>query len=691
MERYMLSMGRIKEISTEFAVQEPFLTYFRKVASFIGMLEEEINDHKIRKEYSFEELKDINRRLYEDVLPDNYEKSYANPSYAAEKLGSGYGRLLSFLYTQIRGEIPFLYEGRMEDVTILNELFLEIYNVFEMENLEGNLPDESRLQEIIYWFVSDYCDVTVRQRVKEQLDPQQDFAKRIIEDSDLRDLRYLFSFGEYITENEIQTAEYLNQLPMEKITAMADTYTEGYRIGFLNTGKDLSRKKVVNIRYRLGFERIVREAIINFEKMGLQPTIFRSAVHAATKGSARVGYYGAVANQQYEHDHREDEAIWLDGAFINRKLEVLRVSYEEFKDLAAVHAGPAVIETFGEEPFAPVSRDEAIKLSDKQRKLSVRYTSEAGELVNQYIRGEERSYTIIAFPIPEIGPDYPEIFDETVKINTLDYALYQEMQQAIIDELDRGEYVIIKGRGGNKTDLRVSLQELKDPLKETIFENCVADVNIPVGEVFTSPVLRGTTGCLFASEVYLDGLKFADLKIQFTDGYITDYTCENFQQEEENRAYIRDHILHHHDTLPMGEFAIGTNTTAYVMAKKYKIFHKLPILIAEKTGPHFAVGDTCYSHAEDVKVYNPDGKEIIARENEASMRRKESGAQAYFNCHTDITIPYDELAEIAVITKKGDKIPILADGRFVLEKCHKLNDPFPESLVIVGIDETKGN
>ena len=41
----------------------------------------------------------------------------------------------------------------------------------------------------------------------------------------------------------------------------------------------------------------------------------------------------------------------------------------------------------------------------------------------------------------------------------------------------------------------------------------------------------------------------------------------------------------------------------------------MPILIAEKMGPHFAVGDTCYSWQEDTPVYNPDGKEIIARDN----------------------------------------------------------------------------
>jgi hypothetical protein len=35
--------------------------------------------------------------------------------------------------------------------------------------------------------------------------------------------------------------------------------------------------------------------------------------------------------------------------------------------------------------------------------------------MNQYIIGEERSFTIIAFPIAEIGEQYEEIFAETVK------------------------------------------------------------------------------------------------------------------------------------------------------------------------------------------------------------------------------------------------------------------------------------
>ena len=149
----------------------------------------------------------------------------------------------------------------------------------------------------------------------------------------------------------------------------------------------------------------------------------------------------------------------------------------------------------------------------------------------------------------------------------------------------------------------------------------------------------------------------------------------------QSKKYIKSNILHNHDTLPLGEFAIGTNTNAYVVAKKYQIEDKMPILIAEKMGPHFAVGDTCYSWSEENKLYNPDGKEIVAKDNSVSILRKEDVSKAYFQCHTDITIPYEELEEIAVVTEKGERIMLLKDGHFVLSGTEILNEPLKEAGV----------
>ena len=229
--------------------------------------------------------------------------------------------------------------------------------------------------------------------------------------------------------------------------------------------------------------------------------------------------------------------------------------------------------------------------------------------------------------------------------------------------------------GENDIRFRTDIDPLKDPDRETIFENCVADVNIPVGEVFTSPVLKGTNGTLHVSHVFLNGYEFRDLEILFEDGMIARADCGNFENEAENQAFIRENILFRHPTLTLGEFAIGTNTTAYVMSERYGIGALMPILIAEKTGPHFAVGDTCYSYEEDYRVYNPDGKEIVARENEHSALRKTEPEKAYYGCHTDITLPYEELGSITVLRADGSGIPLLKDGRFVLPGTEELNKP----------------
>ena len=674
-ERYELTIERIRTIGNEDTVAGIYRDYFQKVAEFILEIDEIKNRlwKKPNAECTLEELQCENESIYGDVTGERYEESYANPTYAVGVFGKELGQLLSFLYTEIRGEIPYVYEKQLSYLTICNELFIEIYNCFE----GVEVPDYSELKSIVYWYASDYCDVFLADRIEQQLNPEASFATDIIMNSDLTDLRYLYYYGEYISENEWKTAKHLNSLSQDVIDRMAEVYTEGYRKGFELAGIDLSKKSVVNIRYQLGFERVIKKAIENFEKMGLRPSIYRAAVSAVTKrGHHRIGFCGGSPNKQYEYDHRNDQGLFMDKKLIERKLDVMKNAYEEYKELAGKFAGPAVMEVFGEEPFAPKQKAEAISLSDKQEQLAVTYDSKAGQLTNQYIKGEERSFTIVAYPVPEIGEQYEDIFNEIIRINTLDADLYAGIQQALIDVLDKGEYVHILGKGRNVTDLKVQLYRLQNPEKETIFENCVADVNIPVGEVFTSPVLEGTDGVLCVSKVYLHELQYRDLRLEFKDGRLTDYSCSNFEDAEEGKRFIKSNLLHNHDMLPMGEFAIGTNTTAYMVGKKYQIEDKLPILIAEKTGPHFAVGDTCYSWSEDNKVYNRDGKEIVAKDNSISILRKEDVAKAYFHCHTDITIPYDELAEISVVTREGCRIPLLLDGRFVLEGTEVLNEPF---------------
>lgn len=668
-ERYQIAIDRIREIKTEELVDAQYRTYFKTISEFIlklDMVYREIKFGKL-KDYTIEQLNSLNYELYQDIYQENYDKSFANPAYAEGNLGEEYGQILCYLYKSIRDLIGNIYRQDLEIVTLRIELFIEVYNHFEdKEELQYE-----NIREILYSFEKDNTEIFMEQKVDEAVNPKRRFAVDIVMNSDLSDVRYLYQYGSHIGDNEIRMAEYLNSLEQEKIELLAHVYTEGYRRGFENAGKDLSIKETVDIRYNIGFERIVRAAIADFKIMGLEPVIYPG------------GYNTTMPNKQYWFDHKFDEALYLDKAFVKRKLEVARQAYEERKEIAGKMAGPAVIEIFGENPFEPENKKEALAFTEEQQKLSVNFRTEYVRIVQEYIKGEERSFTIIAFPIPEFGDKFEEMFDATVKINTLDADKYGKVQQKIIDALDQAEYVRVVGKGNNKTYMNVELHHLNNPEKETNFENCLADVNIPLGEVFTSPVLKGTNGVLHVSEVYLGELKYKDLEIQFEDGMIKEYTCKNFDKEEENKKYIKENVMFNHDSLPIGEFAIGTNTTAYVIANKYDVVYKLPILIVEKMGPHFAVGDTCYSFEEDVKVYNPDGKEIIARDNEVSALRKTDSKNAYYGCHTDITIPYDELGEIVAVTAEGEEITIIQDGRFVLSGCEILNEPFENNEKIV--------
>lgn len=679
-ERFELAMERVRGIAGEHELDEKFQSYFTENAAFLTIMAEEyawVAAGSLEKA-ELTELERHNEICFIDLAGRNYETSYTNPAWAVKMLGEEFGQLLSAVSAELHSLPAFVYEQDLEAVTIRTELFLEIYHAFVYAAAEEHgLPAREDIREIFYWFASDYMEIVAEKAVAGTVDWEQDFAVKIIEESDLDDIRYLFKYGEYITDNQWKMAEHLNGLPEEKIKKIAGTYTEGYRKGFELANKPLEKKKSVNIRYPLGFERVVKEAIANFRQMGLEPVIYRAPVSfLAGRSVYKNGYFGASVNKQFEYDHENDQALYLDRKFVQRKLECRRAAWEALREKAAVHAGPAVIECFGEIPFEPVNKSEKLQLSGEQQKLSVEYQSQAGAMNNEYINPEERSFTIIAFPVPGIGEYFPEIFDEILEINTLDYQKYADIQQCIIDTLDRASWVRVKGCGENRTDMKVMLHPLSDPAKETNFENCVADVNIPVGEVFTSPRLSGTEGVLHVTQVYLNDMKYLDLELTFQDGMITDYCCANFETEEENRKLLQDNVLFHHETLPIGEFAIGTNTTAYVAARRYDINDKLPILIAEKTGPHFAVGDTCYSHEEDMMTYNPDGKAIIARENEVSALRHTDLSKAYLNCHTDITIPYDELGELTAVAEDGTEYVIIKDGRFVLAGTEELNMPF---------------
>ena len=147
-ERYALSMERIRMIPSENTVQEPYRDYFVQVSGFICLLGETVCSlqNGCMEKASLEELQQLNHRLYRDILPDHYQESYGNPAYASAHLGEVFGPLLSFLYSELRSQIPNVFEGRLRPIAAACETFIEIYNLFG-----ESIPQEKEGREGLDW------------------------------------------------------------------------------------------------------------------------------------------------------------------------------------------------------------------------------------------------------------------------------------------------------------------------------------------------------------------------------------------------------------------------------------------------------------------------------------------------------------------------------------------------------------
>jgi hypothetical protein len=224
-----------------------------------------------------DEKETLNYSLYEELLGENYAKSYCNPTYAVEVLGSEYGAFLAALRGELRSLIAYAFEKNSYDMVIRMELFLEIYGWFAMEEQ----PALNELQESFSSFAFDYQEDFMEEAVISSFTTENVFCKNIVCNSDLSKLDYLYDYGEYISDNEKIMSAYMASLNQDTIQLIADTFTEGYRKGFETTGKDITIKKTVNIRYFIGFERVVKAAIENFDLTagyGYAPGVRQNAV-----------------------------------------------------------------------------------------------------------------------------------------------------------------------------------------------------------------------------------------------------------------------------------------------------------------------------------------------------------------------------------------------------------------------------
>jgi leucyl aminopeptidase (aminopeptidase T) len=641
---------------------DPWPAFFHRTSGLfleLAGLEERLDDASFTGR-PLEEIAAENAALFDEVRPENYPASDADPAFAVKTLGDGVGQIASFVTMAIRGLVRSAFRHRRFEFARRGRLLMEVFETAK----DGDPDRDALLAAATSLERGDKTEDFVLANL-ERDDPAFRFARDIAETAVQGDLRALYRYGLPVSEHDVRAATFLATWPQEKIDRLASTMLAAYLRGFEVEGKDITKKSSVAVVGPIGYERLFARLLPMLEEAGLAPIY-----------SARPS---APLNRQLDYDHRFDYALYLDAESADRRVASYESALKKCAAIVRANSGIILLEAFGETPFTPEIKEACLRADEETAEVFQRFRSRATALHYAHAPREETSFSIVAFPSPEIRGDFEGIFADTLEINMLENDRYERIQDAIIRVLDTAEHVHVKGRGDNRTDLRVAMPPIADPATQTNYVNCVADVNIPVGEVFTSPRLAGTNGILHVEEAFLKGLRFLDLEITYEDGYIAGYSCANFDDPEKNRTYVHENLIHPHETLPIGEFAIGTNTLAYALAKRHGIMDLLPVLIIEKMGPHLAVGDTCFSFQEDHAVKNPlDGKEVVARENERSALRTEDPQKAYLNTHTDITLPYSSLDTITAVTADGERTDVIRRGRFVLPGTEELNAAIEE-------------
>ncbi|MCK4957125.1 MAG: hypothetical protein KAS49_05775, partial [Candidatus Cloacimonetes bacterium] len=356
---------------------------------FYSELEKEFSED-YHKQNSKDDLQNTNERIFEELYAENYNTCFANPDYAVEIFGNELGEILQAYYTDIRSLTRLSITHKIFGFEFYAKNFIEVYELLKAKSSDAD-SYKSKINEIYKNFNKDWITVAILERYA--LDASA-FSK-LVETADLTDIRYLYQYGMNITANEIKTAKFLMEYPKEKVLELAKSMVKAYIRGFELAKKDLTKKKTVSIIYNVGQEIIVRELIKEFAANKLQ-VILNSAVSTS-------------ANKQFDYDHRFDNSLYFDEQYINKMLETQTIVLEELKDIVKLYSGPIYFDKFGEASFNPKQKESCLKLSDEQQKLKQHFGIEMNKLFQKYNPRTETSFSIIGFPVPEIGEQFSEI------------------------------------------------------------------------------------------------------------------------------------------------------------------------------------------------------------------------------------------------------------------------------------------
>lgn len=180
------------------------------------------------------------------------------------------------------------------------------------------------------------------------------------------------------------------------------------------------------------------------------------------------------------------------------------------------------------------------------------------------LRWQNTRWAIVRMPTPGwaelIGCDYDALLQEFFAGCIDDWATKRANWEALSAELNQEEVVRILSPD---TDLTLRV-------KDRTWVTFAGEANLPDGEIATAPLDHGVDGYItFPGKFWFAGAKFADLRLEFTEGLVTHISAS------QGEALAKQLLATDRGSSRVGELGIGTNSAVQTLTGDLFIDEKI--------------------------------------------------------------------------------------------------------------------
>lgn len=598
-----------------------------------------------RRSESIQTIRDDLSSLYTDILPQSYASSLVSFSGVSQLVGKELAPVLTLYAHIFRNGIQDALKHRR----FLLAKKLELYFEMRRQLMHGQVRAEN-LRQALHEASLSVLPQLVELCVHEMYDPNDREIGTILAGQDLSDPDYLYEYGLPVTEEVLFYQRFFSSLDEESVRQLSRRAAQSVRSNLLIDKFADGPRTCCVIKVPMGCERLAKALKDSLSDTGLDTAL------------VKIG--SPLEGTRYWQDHLLVPARILGDEDMEAFTSACTKAAADCSAMLKGLAGRVTFELNDSMAKTPRKNSQRLRGRDQRIGLRCDYMRRVFEdsilSAGQLYKTSDMTVYIPSCSKEDLTGDagrelsYAERFTQMIDLQLAPEEVPQRPLTAITDAMDYGEFLYLKGRSGNETDLTIGLPVSENQRAESNMLIFRGKGTLPDALVGTVPAMPGTNGILHVRSAVVQGQPVTDLKIVFQDGVINSASYVG----QDGKTYEAD--LSNRVGLSISRLRMGLNfSIEETLLSGLTI--SVPTKIQEQTCLSVTYGIRPSENTLGIEYYEPLTRKHV----------KIYTPTAY--AETTVSIPYEELSRMSVIHQNGSSVDILREGMFVLIGTDHLN------------------